>query len=149
LIRWWFLTFLGTESAALAAGSARVLTNCAQGEEHGSKDQGSRNGESASTDGKTGGKPTSFQPIEFSDTDELVLHEGFRYEIIHSSGARPTTKQVYRDHNDYAAYLPIDAREGSEDPEDGILWVNHEYINPMFWSTTPTPRVRSRRRRSR
>ena len=32
------------------------------------------------------------------------------------------------------AYFPIDALEGGDDSEDGILWVNHEYINPMFWS---------------
>ena len=30
-----------------------------------------------STGGKNGGKPTSFQPIEFSGTDEPILPEGF------------------------------------------------------------------------
>jgi secreted PhoX family phosphatase len=127
LIRRRSLTFLDTGSAGLAAGSTRVLTSCAQGEE-----QGSKNGDSASTGGKFGGKPTSFQPIEFSDTDELVLPEGFRYEIIRSSGDPLTANQVYGDHNDYVAYFPIDALEGGEDSEESILWVNHEYINTMF-----------------
>jgi hypothetical protein len=36
-------------------------------------------------------------------------------------------------HNDYVAYFPMDALEGSEDSEDGILWVNQEYINLMLW----------------
>ena len=35
-----FLTFLGTGSAALAAGSAGVLTSCAKSEEQGSANQG-------------------------------------------------------------------------------------------------------------
>jgi hypothetical protein len=124
LIRLRFLTFLGTGSPALAVGSARALTSCAQGEEQRSKDEGSQNGKSASTGGKTGGKPTSFQPIEFSDTDELVLPEGFRYEIILSSGDPLTSNEVYGDHNGYVAYFPIDALEGNDDSEDGILWVN-------------------------
>jgi hypothetical protein len=116
------------------------LISCAQGEE-----QGSQNGESASTDGKTGGKPTSFQPIGFSDTDELVLHDGFRFEIIRSSGAPLTANQVYGDHNDYVAYFPLDALEGSEDSEDGILWVNHEYINPMFWFDYTNPESQTKK----
>jgi hypothetical protein len=139
LIRWRFLTFLGTGSAAMAASTARVLTSCAQGEEQGSKDRASQNGESASTGGKTGGKPTSFQPIEFSDNDEPVLPEGFRYEIIRSSGEPLTANQVYGDHYDSLAYFPIEALEGSEDSEDGINWVNHEYINLMFRSDYTDP----------
>jgi uncharacterized protein len=148
LIQRRFLTFLGTGSAALAAGSARALTSCAQGEE-----QGYQNGESASTGGKTEVKPTSFQPMEFSDTDELVLPEGLRYEIIRRSGDPLTANQVYGDHNDYVAHFPIDALEGSEDSEDGSLWVIHEYINSMFWSDYTDPesqtKVRPRRRRSK
>ena len=81
LLRRRFLAVLDTGSAALAARSARVLASYVQGEE-----QGSKNGESASTRGKTGGKPTSVQAIEFSDTDELILSEGFYYEFIRSSG---------------------------------------------------------------
>ncbi len=134
-----FLTFLGTGSAALAAGSAGVLTSCAEGEEQGSKDQGSQKGASASTGGEAGGKPSPFQPIEPSDADELVLPEGFRYEIIRSSDDPLAAYQVFGDHNDYVAYFPTGALKGGEDPEDGILWVNHEYINPMFWSDYTDP----------
>jgi hypothetical protein len=134
-----FLTFFGTGSTALAAGSAGVLSGCAPGEEQGSKDQGSQNDESAFTGGQAGGKLSPFQPIEPSDADELVLPEGFRYEIIRSSGDPLAANQVYGDHNDYVAYFPTDALKGGEDPEDGILWVNHEYINPMFWSDYTDP----------
>src|ERR687894_1764996 len=134
-----FLTFFGTGSTALAAGSAGVLSGCAPGEEQGSKDQGSQNDESAFTGGKAGAKLSSFQPIEPSDADELVLPEGFRYEIIRSSEDPLAANQVYGDHNDCVAYFPTDALKGGEDPEDGILWVNHEYINPMFWSDYTDP----------
>jgi hypothetical protein len=124
-----FPTFLGTGSATLAARGTGILTGCAQGEELGSKDRGSHSGEPASRG--AGGKSSSFQPIEFSDTDELDLPEGFHHEIIRSSGNPLTANQVYGDHNDYVAYVPVDALEGKAS-EDGIHWVNHEYLNPMF-----------------
>jgi uncharacterized protein DUF839 len=134
LIRRRFLAVLDTGSASLAAGSARVLTSYVQGEE-----QGSQNGESVSTSGKAGGKPTSVHPIEFSDTDELILSEGFRYVIIRSSGDPLTAKQVSGDHNDYVAYFPIDALKCGEASEDGNHLVKHEYIDPVFWSDYTDP----------
>jgi secreted PhoX family phosphatase len=129
-----FLTFLGTGSAALAAGSAGVLTGCADSEEQGSANQGSQNGEPAPTGGQAGGSPSFFRAIVPSDKDDLVLPEGFSYEIIRSSGDPLGGGLTYGDHNDFVAYFPIDALEGGDNSEDGILWVNHEYINPMFWS---------------
>src|SRR3712207_9568028 len=59
-----FLTYLGTGSAALAAGSAGVLTSCAESEEQGSANEGSQNGESAPTDGPAGGSPSFFKRSE-------------------------------------------------------------------------------------
>ena len=134
LIRRRFLTFLGTGSAALAVGSASALTSCEQGEE-----QGYQNGKAASTGGKTDGKPTYFQPIKISDTDELILPEGCGYKNIRTSGDPSTANQVYVDRNDYVAYSAIDTREDNEDSEDGIHWVNHECVNSMFWSDYTDP----------
>jgi hypothetical protein len=134
LIRRRFLTFLGTGSAALAVGSASALTSCEQGEE-----QGYQNGKAASTGGKTDGKPTYFQPIKISDTDELILPEGCGYKNIRTSGDPSTANQVYVDRNDYVAYSAIDAREDNEASEDGIHWVNHECVNSMFWSDYTDP----------
>ena len=144
-----FLTFLGTGSAALAAGSAGVLTGCAKGEEQGSANQGSQHGGSASTGGETDGSPSFFEAIAPSDKDELVLPEGFRYEIIRSSGDPLGGGLTYGDHNDFVAYFPMDTLKGGDNSEDGILWVNHEYINPMFWSDYTDPETRPKRRRSR
>jgi secreted PhoX family phosphatase len=125
-----FLTFLGTGSTALAAGSAGVLTGCAQSEEQGSTKQKAQQGGSA----PTGASPSFFEAIEPTDKDDLVLPEGFGYEIIRSAGDPLGGDLTYGDHNDFVAYFPIDALKGGNDSEDGILWVNHEYINPMFWS---------------
>src|SRR5918999_1162587 len=133
-----FLTFLGTGSAALAAGSAGVLTGCAESEEQGSADQGSQNGDAAPTGGQAGGQ-TFFKAIEPSDKDDLVLPDGFKYEIIRSSGDPLGGGLTYGDHNDFVAYFPIDTLERGDNSEDGILWVNHEYINPMFWSDYTDP----------
>jgi hypothetical protein len=82
LIRRRFLTFLGTGSAALTPGSARVLS---------------------------------------SSDDPL------------------SSNQVLGDHNDYVAHVPVKALEGGKDSEDGIHWVNHEHINPTFWSDSTNP----------
>ena len=94
-------------------------------------------------------KGTAFQSTELADTDEQVLPEGVPLRVICSSGDPLTANQVHGDHNDYVAYVPVDALEGSEVSEDGIHWVKQEYIDTMFWSDSPTPRVRPRRPRSR
>ncbi len=128
-----FLTFLGVGSAALTAGSTGVLAGCAEGQQDGG---GATNGSGDGDQGSAGGgsSETFFRPIEATDADELVLPEGYRYDIMRSAGDPLSGDQVYGDHNDYVAYFPIDALEGGDNSGDGILWVNHEYINPMFWS---------------
>ncbi|HYQ84122.1 MAG TPA: alkaline phosphatase PhoX, partial [Rubrobacter sp.] len=109
------------------------------------EDQGSHNGESASTGGKIGVKPTSFRPIELSDTDELILPEGFRYDIIRRSGDPLDGSLTCGDHNDYVAYCPVDAHEGGKDSEDGIFCINHGYIDPMFWSDLTDPKSQTKK----
>jgi hypothetical protein len=76
----------------------------------------------------------AFQSTEFSDTDDLVLSEGFRYEIIRRSGGPLTVDQLYGDHSDYVAYVPVDALKSSEDSEDCIDRVDPEHNYPSFWS---------------
>jgi secreted PhoX family phosphatase len=135
-----FLTFLGTGSAALAAASSGFLVGCSEGQEQGANQQGSQNGEAAQAPaGGNGGAP-SFRPIEPSAADELVLPEGYKYDIIRSAGDSLGGNLVYGDHNDFVAYFPIDALEGGDNSEDGILWVNHEYLNPLFWSGYTDPK---------
>ncbi|MGI8649087.1 MAG: twin-arginine translocation signal domain-containing protein [Rubrobacter sp.] len=73
-----FLTFLGTGSAALAAGSAGVFgvpseAALAQDEET-----------TESSSPSSGGGPF-FTAIEPSDRDDLIVPEGFKYDLILSS----------------------------------------------------------------
>ncbi len=123
-----FLTYLGAGSAALTAGSAGMLSGSAEAQQQAASNAEAQNGKSASGGG------TPFKPIKPSDADELVLPEGYKYEVIRSSGDPLTSDRAYGDHNDYVAYFPIDTLEGGENSGDGLLWVNHEYINPMFVS---------------
>jgi hypothetical protein len=43
------------------------------------------------------------------------------------------------------AYVPVDALEGSKDSEDGIHWVNHKHINPMFWFDYTDPESQAKK----
>ena len=123
-----FLTFLGSGSAALAAGGSGVL---AQSPATAQETQGGN--------GTGGSKPSFFEPIQPSDKDDIVLPKGFEYAVIRSSGDPLTADREYGDHNDFIAYFPIDAPDGGSNSTDGVLWVNHEYINPMFWSDYTDP----------
>jgi secreted PhoX family phosphatase len=62
-----------------------------------------------------------------STDDELKLADGLDYHIVIKEGDFINDKMVFGTENDYVAYLPI-----SDD--EGILWVNHEMVNPMFAS---------------
>jgi secreted PhoX family phosphatase len=135
-----FLTYLGTGSAALAAGSSGVLAGCARSEE-GATSEDEQGNEQARAEARNGNgaSPGFFKPIEATDEDDLVLPEGFKYDLIRSSGDSLGGGMVYGDHNDYVAYFPIDTLEGGDSSEDGILFVNHEYVFPLYWSDYTDP----------
>ncbi len=129
-----FLTFLGTGTAALAAGSSGVIADSSAQAQSGSGE------ETAQSSGDNGSKkPTSFKPIEPTDADDVTLPEGFKYDLIRSSEDPLTDDKMYGDHNDFIAYFPVDALDGGDNSDDGILWINHEYINPMFFSGYTDP----------
>lgn len=123
-----FLTFLGAGSAALAAGSAGVFTGEAGAQEFAG---------AASTPFREEQlrKLSFFTPIEATDADELVLPEGFRYDIIRRWGDPVTSDgREFGFNNDYVAYFPIDALEGGLNSRDGLLFVNHEYVDSKWVS---------------
>jgi uncharacterized protein len=126
-----FLTFLGTGSAALIAGSSGILTGCANSAVGGAADEGQQ----VTADGED----LFFKPIEPSDADELVLPEGFKYDVIRKWGDPVTPERDYGYNNDFVAYFPIDALEGGENSQDGLLWVNHEYPIALFVSDYTNP----------
>jgi uncharacterized protein len=126
-----FLTFLGAGSAALTAGSTGILTG----------HEGSTGGSTAAQAPAQAptGRQTFFTPIEPSDEDDLILPRSFKYDIVRKWGDSVTEDTPYGYNNDYVAYLPIDALEGGQNSEDGLLWVNHEYPDPMWVSEYTDP----------
>ncbi|MCX7878761.1 MAG: DUF839 domain-containing protein, partial [Ignavibacteria bacterium] len=75
-----------------------------------------------------------FRPIEPSSADELVLPEGYSYDIIRKWGDKISENEYYGYNNDYCVYIPIDLHNGGKSSDDGILFINHEYPHPLFVS---------------
>ncbi|MCY4523291.1 MAG: DUF839 domain-containing protein, partial [Halobacteriovoraceae bacterium] len=68
-----------------------------------------------------------FAPIAPSNTDDLLLAEGFNYQVLVKWKDPINNEEDYFGfNNDYTAVLP-----GSS-ANDAFLWVNHEYPNPLF-----------------
>ncbi len=63
-----------------------------------------------------------------SSKDDLVLAEGLEYEILIKEDDQITDLFTFGSDNDYIAFVPTD------DPDEGILWVNHEDMKPLFVS---------------
>ncbi|CAN5898511.1 hypothetical protein BH23ACT11_BH23ACT11_17970 [soil metagenome] len=80
------------------------------------------------------GQKAFFSPIEPTDKDDVVLPEGFEYKVIRAWGDPVTSDRDFGFNNDYVAYFPIDAPDGGNNSEDGILWVNHEYADSKWVS---------------
>ena len=75
------------------------------------------------------GKDLPIQPLLPVISDELALSQGLSYHVIAAWGDPISDKDSFGTHCDYTAFLP-----DPEDPNKGHLWVNHEYLNPMFIS---------------
>ncbi|WP_394749337.1 PhoX family protein [Spongiimicrobium salis] len=65
-----------------------------------------------------------------TDKDDLVLTKGLTYETIIKWGDKISDQDTFGFNNDFTCFLPFD----ENDPKDGLLWVNHEYVNPLFVS---------------
>lgn len=77
---------------------------------------------------KTG--PAFFHTLRPSARDRFELAHGLRYEVLIKWDDPITELARFGFNNDYLAFLPLDPNE----PNDGLLWVNHEYVDPMFVS---------------
>lgn len=71
--------------------------------------------------------PFSFKKIAPSEKDALELAEGLSHEILVSWGDAIGAGKSFGFNNDYIAFIP-----SKDDPDTGILWVNHEYVHPGF-----------------
>lgn len=89
-----------------------------------------------------------FQPIGPSTTDELVLPIGYSYQPVATWGDDLGNGQTVGYNHDWVGYFPIDLLEKGIDlsrvhvgflpadssSEEGLLVINHEYVNPLFVS---------------
>ncbi|WP_134702418.1 PhoX family phosphatase [Ammoniphilus sp. YIM 78166] len=118
-----FLGYLGTGAAALAAASAGLGTLApvagAAPADHLFKFPNQK---------KTKKAHGFFKPIQPTMKDDLVLPEGFKYDVVAAYGDVINKKgDTFGFNADFTLYFPIN---GSS--EDGLLWVNHEYTQDVF-----------------
>lgn len=82
--------------------------------------------------------PSFFAPISPSAADALIVPPGFQVDLVISwndplgSKAPDGSMESFGFNNDFTAFFPIDALKGGADRNEGLLWVNHEYPNPLF-----------------
>ena len=75
-------------------------------------------------------KKVVLKSIQPSDKDDLVLANGLHYHPIIKWGDPINKLDTFGFNNDFTCFIPLD----DENPKDGLLWVNHEYMNPLFVS---------------
>jgi len=103
---------------------------------------------------RKGPAPKFFAPIELSAKDALVLPQGIRADLLVSWGdplgskAPDGSAEHFGFNNDFTAYFPIDALTGGKNSAEGLLWVNHEYPNPLFVSGYSPADYRANKKKS-
>lgn len=75
-------------------------------------------------------KKLAIKAIPPSDKDDLLLAEGLDYHTIIKWGDKISREDTFGFNNDFTCFIPLD----DNNPKDGLLWVNHEYIDPLFVS---------------
>ncbi|APZ47408.1 alkaline phosphatase [Polaribacter reichenbachii] len=75
-------------------------------------------------------KDLVLEGIPASDKDDLLLAKGLDYHTIVKWGDAISDTDTFGFNNDYTCFIPFD----ENNPKDGLLWVNHEYVNQLFVS---------------
>ena len=68
--------------------------------------------------------------LNSSDKDDLVVTNGLSYHTLIKWGDTINEVDTFGFNNDFTCFIPFD----DHNPKDGLLWVNHEYVNPLFVS---------------
>lgn len=75
-------------------------------------------------------KNLKLESIPASKVDDLILTNGMNYHTIIKWGDAINDKDTFGYNNDFTCFIPLD----KTNPKDGLLWVNHEYVNPLYVS---------------
>ena len=62
--------------------------------------------------------------------DDLVLTENLEYSILLKWGDSISDTDTFGFNNDFICFIPLN----KDNLKDGLLWVNHEYADPLFVS---------------
>jgi secreted PhoX family phosphatase len=71
--------------------------------------------------------------IQPQKQDEIILAQGLEYKVLVKWDDPISEKDRFGYNNDYLAYIPLDEKNSNE----GLLWVNHEYLDTLFVSQYP------------
>ncbi|OUQ85849.1 hypothetical protein B5G50_24685 [Brevibacillus brevis] len=117
-----FLTYLGVGTAALASVATGIPALAAGG---------TLSGKTADhlfgLDTKKHNFNPKFKEIHPTTKDDVVLPDGFKYDVVASYGDKINAAgDTFGFNNDFTCFLPI---EGKSD--HGLLWVNHEYLGEL------------------
>lgn len=74
-------------------------------------------------------KPVLLKGIKPISSDNVELAEGLSYKTLVKWMDPISDKDRFGFENDFTCFIPL-----SEDGNDGLLWVNHEAIHPLFIS---------------
>lgn len=71
------------------------------------------------------------KPLQPMSTDNLELADGFSYRILisHKDSIRRDGSLQFGDNNDFITFVA-----SPDNPDKGMLWVNHEYYSPLLVS---------------
>jgi secreted PhoX family phosphatase len=65
-----------------------------------------------------------------SNIDDLLLTKGLEYHTIVKWNDKINNDDSFGFNCDFTCFIPLD----ENNPKDGLLWVNHEYVDPLFVS---------------
>lgn len=117
-----FVSFLGKVGLGVAIAPS-FLMSC-----------GSNNSaiisEALSTDEINKLKKLVLEGLVASDKDDLLLTKGLDYHTLIKWNDKISDTDTFGFNCDFTCFIPFDDKY----PEDGLLWVNHEYVHPLFVS---------------
>lgn len=79
-----------------------------------------------------GSMQAPFTPIAPTREDALVLPGGYDHTVLRVFGDHIAPGVPFGYNADYTAFFPVDAPDGGRSSTDGLLWVNHEFPNPLL-----------------